>query len=71
MALEFRIENSSGTVVYDFLTSGNLRIVDGSWRTQPSQDGRKVETMLLVSKDTPANIRADVHWSRRHRSVSS
>lgn len=60
MALEFQIENSSGTVVYDFLTSGNLRIVDGSWRTQPSQDGRKVETMLLVSKDTPANIRADV-----------
>ncbi len=60
MALEFRIENSSGAVVYDFLTSGNLRVVDGSWRTQPSQDGRKIETMLLMSKDTPANIRADV-----------
>lgn len=60
MALVFRIEDDSAAVIYDFLTNGNLRIVDGSWQTQSTRDGKKIETMLLISKDTAANIRTDV-----------
>lgn len=60
MATTFRIEDDAASTIYDLTSSGNLQIVLGSRRTNQAGPDRVIETMLLVGRDTAANIRTDV-----------
>lgn len=55
MAVVHRIANSDGTITYNFLTAV-LKIKADDWTTSIDSEGRTVESMILVGKDTDANI---------------